>query len=62
MLFLVPEPWGPTQLVANSLGASDSIKVPQDNECVTTGTPKDSLGDTSAQYIIEFDVEPYLFT
>ena len=31
---LVPESWGPTH---NSLNASDSIEVAQDNECVLAG-------------------------
>ena len=55
MSFLVPEPWGTnTYFIASPFGASDSIKVAQDNECITTGT--------MVQYRVEFGVEHLLFS
>ena len=41
-----------TYFIASPFGASDSIKVAQDNECITTGT--------LVQYIVEFGVEHLL--
>ena len=44
-----------TYLIASPFGASDSIKVAQDNECITTGT--------LVQYRVEFGIEhPLLFS